>query len=84
MDEHNPPRDGISREKETLDIKMTKEESGIESGHTTNIQGEATVVRLHSSGSRIVPCNYACLHEHTLDSVFLFFYHVTCDIVTAS
>lgn len=32
MDEHNPPRDGISREKETLDIKMTKEESGIESG----------------------------------------------------
>lgn len=44
MDEHNPPRDGISREKETLDIKMTKEESGIESGHTTNIQGEATLL----------------------------------------
>lgn len=44
MDEHKPPRDGISREKETLDTKMTKEESGIESGHTTNIQGEATLL----------------------------------------
>lgn len=74
MDEHNLPRDGISREKEILDIKITKE-SGVESRHTTNIQGEATLICLHSSGSRIVPCNYACPHEHTLDlfSLILFF-----------
>ena len=88
MDEHNLPRDGISREKEILDIKITKE-SGVESRHTTNIQGEATLICLHSSGSRIVPCDYACPHEHTLDLFSLFFvcflllyYHVTYDIVT--
>lgn len=77
MDKHNLPRDGISREEETLDIKMTKE-SGVESGHTTNIQGETTLIRLHSSGSRIVPCNYECPHEHTLHLFSLIL--LSCDI----
>ena len=82
MDEHNLPRDGISREKEILDIKITKE-SGVDSGHTMNIQGEATLICLHSSGSGIVTCNYACPHEHTLDlfSLILFLFVFSYSII---